>query len=129
MTREYRGGFIAGVALPKATLAIVWGLCCFFPGSLFATSPVYAKYGETAPEWAWGVFAIVCGLAQIWGTYKGRAPSIMCGGLALVAFYLFGAILFLQASTRSAAGYIYLLFAFWQILVCLSVGDALGKRE
>jgi hypothetical protein len=127
MSRDYRDGLIAGSALVLCSLLVVWGVICLLPNAMFATSPVYREYSRIASETQWGIASILLGLAQAAGTIKRIAWLLIIGGFFMLLLFAFGALLYLSASTTSAAGYMWLLFAAWEFLVVLTVLQSLGR--
>ena len=46
-------------------LTAFWGFWLLLPHKTFTSAALFSKMGAFAPEWAWGTWAVTCGLAII----------------------------------------------------------------
>lgn len=61
----------------------LWGTWVALPWiDTFAVSHHYRVMGQLAPEWAWGVLAIMFGVAMVGGVLKGSTDWVIRGAMA-----------------------------------------------
>lgn len=86
---------------------VLWGLWILIPlWMVFPLAPHYAIMAALAPEWFWGVIAIVAGCFTIHGALRPKYRNLKWG--AIVGFFHWTTI-----------GFLY-LFASWQSTSWLS---------
>lgn len=61
---------------PYSTLLVgamtaMWGIWLLMPWSVFGSAALFSKMAEFAPEWAWGAWALTCGVLIILSVYNG----------------------------------------------------------
>lgn len=68
-------------------LTFTWGLWVINPlWTVFTQAPIYAKAEQFAPEWAWGLWATLCGACLLWAVSTGRF-RIVTYALAFAAWH------------------------------------------
>ena len=86
-------------------LVLGFGVWLLFPNNTFADSPTYSVMATVAPEWAWGVCAVV--IAFGWAVGQGR--MIFC--FLAVLFWLFVVLGFGRANFWSTGTITYSIIA------------------
>ena len=120
-----------GVTVVIAAYTIVWGFWVVNPfWQVFDTAPLYSGLSSVAPEWAWGAFAIICGLASMMTAVSDRwnAPTIFtCAAITGWHWSIVG-IMYLYGDWHNTGGITALFLAVLCAYVFLNVKQNDGYK-
>lgn len=119
-----------GVTVIVALYTALWGVWVASPfWSVFSTSTLYDGLRGVAPEWFWGVFALLIGLAAFYTSINDRFPTtaFTCAALAGWHWLIVG-ILYLYGDWHNTGGITGLFLAFLCAYIYFSVKYNHGYR-
>lgn len=100
-------------------LSLALGLFLLLPFDSLETTPAFRLMNNLAPEWAWGIWLLASGIAQIGGLAINQRRLRMIAGLSSFFLWLFISLLLVLANPRAPAVIIYpglALAAGWSFL-------------
>lgn len=105
-----------------AAVAIIWGVCCFYPQNppFFSTSPAFLQFRYFASERVWGTVVILAGVGKLLAIRSGSATAIFWASFALLLFYVFAALCYMPSGYARFATLLFLLLAAWQIRIVIA---------
>jgi len=125
----------ASTTILLAVFTMLWGAWLLGTWSVFGAAHTFDGMREIAPEWAWGITAVVVGVAVLYGALRPSYGSLMRGTAASGAFWLcIGLTLFLS-DWRNTGGLTYTFiatyswFAYLNIKVNHDAGHDWSDRE
>jgi hypothetical protein len=111
---------IAVLALGVYTL--IWGLWVASPfWSVFSQAELYSTLNSFAPEWAWGLLAIVCGVLIIWGAARMSYNSLLNGAQIAWGHWLLISIFYFLGDWHNTGGITSLFIAMSALWFALNI--------
>lgn len=111
---------MAVMALGVYTFA--WGCWVASPfWDVFTHAPLYATLSAFAPEWTWGVIAIICGVLIIVGAIKMSYDSLVTGARVAFGHWLLIAIFYFVGDWHNTGGITSLFIAIYAAWVALNL--------
>lgn len=99
----------------------LWGGWLLGTWSVFGTAPIFDTLSDIGPEWAWGITAVLVGIAVLVGALRPSYGSLMRGTGVCGAFWLFIGINTLVGDWQNTAGLTYLFVATYSWFAYLNV--------
>jgi hypothetical protein len=101
---------------------LVWGLWVANPiWSVFEQADLYVVMAQVAPEWAWGLLAVVCGSSIIWGALRMSYKSLVGGAQLSFCHWLLVAIFYFIGDFHNTGGITSLFIAGYSAWVALNL--------
>lgn len=101
---------------------LVWGLWVANPfWTVFTQAPLYTALDALAPEWAWGLLAILCGLLIIWGALRMSYQSLVWGAQVSWGHWLLVAIFYFLGDWHNTGGITSLFIAIYSAWIALNL--------
>lgn len=88
-------------------LSFAFGIFLLLPFDSLDTAPAFMVMRQLAPEWAWGVWLLSSGVAQIGGLAVNHRRLRMLAGLSSFFLWCFVSLLVIIANPRAPAVVIY----------------------
>ena len=118
--------------LGPAMYTIVWGIWVANPiWQVFSSGELYGTLAVVAPEWFWGILAIVCGIICLLGVLKRKFTSTSRGTLILSWHWAMVSIFYFAGDPFNTGGItclfisIFMAFAY----VNMKVNRKLGRKH
>lgn len=103
-------------------LTLLWGIWIVNPlWHVFDSSRVYNKALELAPEWAWGTWAVVCGLGLIAAVHMRSTRLLACTSGFAIWHWGIVSVMMWWANWHDTAGLVYMFIALYSIFVFLNI--------
>lgn len=128
--RNQNGGLTEALLKPVNTAAIillgiytvVWGFWLANPWwSVFGTAPIYNEMNQVAPEWAWGLLAITCGLVTAYGAWRPSYRALTWGSGVAFCHWLTISIFYFVGDWHNTGGISSLTFAIYAAFIYLNI--------
>lgn len=101
---------------------VVWGIWVANPlWTVFGQSSIYHAMAGVAPEWAWGVLAIVVGLITMYGAVKRQYFPLIRGSCTAGWFWFVVSIFYFVGDAASTGGITALIFAVYACFIYLNL--------
>ena len=101
---------------------MLWGFWVVNPfWNVFTTAPLFQFMASVAPEWAWGLAALVVGAVIIYGVVKMSYRSLISGAQTGFYFWLFASISFFIGDWQNTGGITLLMIALYCGYVALNL--------
>lgn len=109
---------------------IVWGVWVAVPfWDVFSTAQLYSYMHSLAPEWAYGVTAIIAGSTITWGVVKNSYKSLTMGSwVGFIHWFLISGLYF-AGDWQNTGGITVLAFAIYSAFIYLNLKVNHGNRE
>jgi Na+-driven multidrug efflux pump len=112
-----------GMELNLGVLGLIWGAVMLNPlAAAFASTPSYATMARLAPEWAWGLGALLVGVGALAALLFDGARWRRIAMFAGLAYWLFVASTFALGNIDSAGWVVYGLIACYHGHAFLRLG-------
>lgn len=111
----------ASTTVILGVFTILWGGWLLAPWSVFGTAPLFEGLRDLGPEWAWGIFAVIAGVAVVYGALRPSYGSLMRGTGAAGAFWLCIGLNLFIADWQNTGGLTYLFIATYSWFAYLNV--------
>lgn len=100
----------------------LWGLWVVNPfWHVFTTAPLFKDMLNFAPEWAWGIVALIAGAVIIYGAIKRTYNPLIRGALVGSIYWLIVAIFYFMGDWQNTGGITSLTFAVYSSFVYLNI--------
>lgn len=103
---------------------LIWGFWVANPfWDVFTTAPLFHVMAAIAPEWVWGVAAIIVGAVMIWGVIRMSYRSLKTGALSGFYFWVLSSVAFFMGDWQNTGGITLAMIALYcgYIAVNLSI--------
>jgi hypothetical protein len=105
-----------------AIYTVVWGFWLANPWwHAFNRAALYSEMADFAPEWAWGFFAVFCGLVTAYGAIHPSYRALVIGAGAAFIHWLLIAIFYFWGDWQNTGGITSLTFAIYAAYTYLNV--------
>lgn len=105
-----------------ASFTLLWGCWVANPWwTVFTTAPLFNAMSLLAPEWVWGVTAIVVGIAMLAGVIRMSYRSLMMGASAGFYFWICASIAFFLGDWQNTGGITLLMIALYCGYIALNL--------
>jgi hypothetical protein len=130
MKRTRQDRFIDALFRPINTSAVIllgvytvlWGLWMANPAwQTFSVSGTYSQMERVAPEWAWGLVALVCGACVIYGAIKPSYKTLTRGALVGGMHWANVSLFFFLGDFRGTGGITAGTFAIYALYIYLNI--------
>ncbi len=103
-------------------LTIMWGLWIVNPfWDVFQRAGVYSKALEFAPEWAWGTWSTVCGLAILASLWRNNAVWLCRAGAFAIWHWMTVSGMLWWGDWQNTAGLTYMFIGLYSVFVYLNM--------
>ena len=110
------------VSIILGAYTILWGFWIFNPfWMVFTHAPLYAAMAHIAPEYLWGIIAIVSGMFITRGAIKPSYRNLQLGAFIGFFHWFIIAILYFVADWQSTGGITALAFAVYSAIIWVNV--------
>lgn len=99
----------------------LWGLWLTLPMDSFLGSPVVKLFYALAPEWVWGVAAMVIGILMLRGVIKNKYRTLVFGAAAGFYFWLVITIFFFIGAWTATPWITALMVAIYCAFVAINL--------
>jgi hypothetical protein len=111
---------IAVLALGVYTL--IWGLWVASPlWTVFSQAELYSALSALAPEWAWGLLAVLYGVLIIWGALRMSYASLLNGAQIAWGHWLLISIFYFIGDWHNTGGITSLFIAISALWFALNI--------
>lgn len=101
---------------------IIWGIWIANPlWEVFTRAPLYSAMEHLAPEWYWGVQAIVAGLFILRGALKPAYKNLITGAAIAAGHWFTIGMLYFIGDWQNTGGITAITFAIYSALVYLNI--------
>jgi hypothetical protein len=101
---------------------LFWGLWVAAPWwDVFSRAELYKELLAVAPEWAWGLLAIGCGLAILWGAIRESYRSLVFGANVSWLHWFVIAIMYFWGDWQNTGGITSAAIAFYSAVIALNI--------
>jgi hypothetical protein len=106
LARELLHPVSKGTTILLSFYTILWGLWVVNPWwEVFSSADLYKGMREVAPEWVWGLFAVVCGMASLVTSVDNRYPRTLFTVSAITGWHwLIVSIMYFYGDWRNTGG-------------------------
>lgn len=100
----------------------VWGAWIANPfWSVFSRAPLYDAMAVFAPEWVWGLFAIIVGIVMIYGVLKPSYRTLSNGALVSTWHWTTICVFYFVADWMSTGGVTCLMLGVYSAFIYLNI--------
>jgi hypothetical protein len=101
---------------------VLWGLWVANPmWAVFTQAPIFHIMAFLAPEWAWGIAAILVGITMLWGVFKMQYRPLIFGARSGFYFWIFASITFFIGDWKNTGGITLLMIALYCGYIALNL--------
>jgi hypothetical protein len=101
---------------------VLWGFWVGNPfWAVFEQAPIFMIMAFLAPEWAWGVAAIIVGLTMLYGVFKMAYRPLVHGARVGFYFWMFASINFFIGDWQNTGGITLLMIALYCGYIALNL--------
>lgn len=101
---------------------VLWGLWIANPWwSVFNSAPLFHQMRDVAPEWAWGLFAIFCGLVTAYGAWRPSYRALTIGSGTAFGHWLAISIFYFVGDWHNTGGITSLTFSIYAAFIYLNI--------
>lgn len=105
-----------------AAYTLLWGIWLASPfWDVFTRAPLYSALSAVFPEYAWGIIAILCGLATTWGVLHQSARSLAIGAYVGFIHWLVISGGYFIGDWQNTGGITALTIALYSALIYLNL--------
>lgn len=128
--RNRHGGIAEALLKPINTTAIIllaiytvlWGFWLANPWwSVFDTAPIFSEMDHLAPEWAWGVLAMFCGVVTAYGAYHPSYRALVIGANTAFIHWTLISIFYFLGDWHNTGGIASATFAIYAAFIYLNI--------
>jgi len=103
-------------------LTFMWGLWIVNPfWSVFSRAGVYGKAMDFAPEWAWGTWSTICGLAILCALWRSSSVWLArASGFAVWHWFTISGMLW-WGDWQNTAGLTYMFIGLYSVFAYLNI--------
>lgn len=110
------------VSVVLGLLTFSWGLMVLNPAiDTFTRAAVYSEVLYFMPEWAWGLWATVCGLGILLGIFYAHSRPLACALGSTVWYWFTISGFFWWGDNHNTAGLTYGFIAIYALLAYLNI--------
>lgn len=112
-----------GVTAFVAVYTVAWGIWLLAPEwSVFTSAPLYSGLSSVAPEWAWGLLAVICGVISLVTAVEIKLTKTTFVAAAVTGWHWFlVSILYFYGDWHNTGGITALFLAFLCAYIYLNV--------
>lgn len=112
------------------TFTVLWGFWVGNPfWTVFTQAPLFHVMAWLAPEWAWGLTALVVGITMLYGVIKMSYKSLRAGAMSGFYFWTFASINFFIGDWKNTGGITLAMIALYCGFIALNLSINREKIE
>ena len=101
---------------------VLWGLWLIAPWwDVFTVAALYSQMAAIAPEWVWGMVALVCGSATMYGAIKPSYKTLSIGALVAGWHWTMVSVFYFSGDWHNTGGITAFIFAVYAAFVYLNI--------
>lgn len=101
---------------------VLWGLWVCNPfWTVFTQAPLFQVMAFVAPEWVWGIAAVIVGISMLYGVIQMAYSPLVAGARTGFYFWMFASICFFIGDWKNTGGITLLMIALYCGYIALNL--------